>query len=291
MAVVKKTKILKRKCYGKGLLNSVINKIPFEMHLPGYQYCGPGTKLAKRVARGDKGINPLDAACKDHDISYTKYSDGKERSDADRELLKKAWKRVKSRDASLAERAAALAVSTAMKGKLAVSKLGKGLPITKKMKTKTKTTARNIKKPKCCSFKNLINSTKRVLRNIKPKNADKAVNAALIAARRIKEKNLRITSPRIIPVPKQGGMLPLIPIFAGLSALGSLIGGTSGIIRAVGATNQARKQLTESERHNKTMEAIAIGKSPDGRGLYLKPYRSGFGLYLKPYKFNEAKNF
>ena len=30
---------------GKGLLNRIINKLPFELHLTGYQYCGPGTKL------------------------------------------------------------------------------------------------------------------------------------------------------------------------------------------------------------------------------------------------------
>ena len=35
----------------------------------------------------------------------------------------------------------------------------------------------------------------------------------------------------------------------------------------------------ENERHNKTIESIAMGK-----GLYLKPYKQGFGLYLKPWK-------
>lgn len=27
---------------GKGIINSLINHLPFEMHVPGYQYCGPG---------------------------------------------------------------------------------------------------------------------------------------------------------------------------------------------------------------------------------------------------------
>ena len=57
---------------GKGLVNKVINSLPFELHFPGYQYCGPGTKLAKRLARGDPGINSLDAAGKDHDIAYSR---------------------------------------------------------------------------------------------------------------------------------------------------------------------------------------------------------------------------
>lgn len=57
---------------GGGLLNRVINKLPFELHLPGYQFCGPGTKLQARLNRGEKGINPLDAACREHDIAYSK---------------------------------------------------------------------------------------------------------------------------------------------------------------------------------------------------------------------------
>ena len=56
---------------GQALLNKFINRPPIELHLPGYQYCGPGTKLVKRIALGDPGINPLDAACKEHDIAYS----------------------------------------------------------------------------------------------------------------------------------------------------------------------------------------------------------------------------
>jgi hypothetical protein len=47
---------------GRGVLNTIINNLPFEAHIPGYQWCGPGTKIAKRLARGDKGVNLLDAA-------------------------------------------------------------------------------------------------------------------------------------------------------------------------------------------------------------------------------------
>ena len=53
---------------GSGLINNLINKLPFELHIPGYQYCGPGTHIQKRLSRGDSGINPLDSACKEHDI-------------------------------------------------------------------------------------------------------------------------------------------------------------------------------------------------------------------------------
>ena len=57
---------------GRSVLNKFINRLPIELNLPGYQYCGPGLKLAKCKARGDPGINPLNAAWKEHDIAYSR---------------------------------------------------------------------------------------------------------------------------------------------------------------------------------------------------------------------------
>lgn len=105
------------------VVNKAIDLLPIEAHLPGYRYCGPGTKLAKRLARKESGINPLDEACKAHDIAYSKHSDTKNRAKADKELQEKAWKRFKSSDSSIGEKAAAWAVTTAMKAK---SSLGSG---------------------------------------------------------------------------------------------------------------------------------------------------------------------
>ena len=39
-----------------------------DLHLPGCNYCGPFTKLDKRLARGNEPVNKLDAGYKDHDI-------------------------------------------------------------------------------------------------------------------------------------------------------------------------------------------------------------------------------
>ena len=65
-----------KKINGNGLVNSLINNLPFELHIPGgYRFCEPGTKLQKRLDRGDVGINQLDEACKEHDISYSKSND------------------------------------------------------------------------------------------------------------------------------------------------------------------------------------------------------------------------
>ena len=67
-------------------------------------------------------------------------------------------------------------------------------------------------------------------------------------------------------------MLPLIPIFAGLSALGALTGGIANVVKTVGEFNR------NTPTHL-------------GKGLYLTPYKgesykiqNGDGLYLKPYR-------
>ena len=101
---------------GNGLVNNLINKLSFELHVPGgYQYCGPGTKLSKRLSRGDQGINQLDSFCKEYDIIHSKSKDIKERNIADKILAKKAEDRIYSKDANIGEKAAALAVSHIMK--------------------------------------------------------------------------------------------------------------------------------------------------------------------------------
>ena len=57
-----------------------------EYHLPGYNFCGPGTDLEIRLARGDKPINALDACCMVHDIVYSETNSIPKRIDADRKL-------------------------------------------------------------------------------------------------------------------------------------------------------------------------------------------------------------
>ncbi|KYN14186.1 hypothetical protein ALC57_13605, partial [Trachymyrmex cornetzi] len=96
-----------RKYFCDRCLNRAINALPFELHIPGYQFCGPGTRLEKRLARGDRGINPLDAACREHDIAYSHSNDLTKRHAADNTLAEKARKRITANDSTLRERAAA----------------------------------------------------------------------------------------------------------------------------------------------------------------------------------------
>lgn len=143
------------------VVNTAIDALPIEVHLPGgYQYCGPGTKLTQRLSRGDPGINKLDQACKEHDISYSKHSDSAGRTIADRILAERAWERFKSSDANLGERAAALAVATAMKAK---TTFGGGCGCRKKRRTKNRKGIKrggNIKRKKRSSNKKKTNTRK-----------------------------------------------------------------------------------------------------------------------------------
>lgn len=217
---------------GCGLVNSLINNLPVELHLPGYQYCGPGTKLSKRLARGDPGINPLDTACKQHDIAYSKEKSLEARTIADKVLAEQAWKRVFAKDAGIAEKASAWGVANIMKAK---TKLGMGQKVAKISAAKKTSKARK-------GAKQRVGSKRR--------------------------------TARVLPAPRKiGGFLPLLlPIFAGLSAAGALLGGAANIAEAVNAAQAAKRELDESKRHNKMMEAAALGK-----GLHLKPYKRGSG--------------
>lgn len=280
---------------GRGFLNSLINKLPIELHLPGgYQYCGPGTHLHTRLRRGDPGINPLDRACKEHDIAYDNFSDLTNRHRADKILEERAWGRVKSSDASLSERLAARFVTSAMKGKRKLGmgikkcKLGKGA---KKRKLGMGIKSSKIKRGCMCTFKGgVLSRIRKLLKNEKNLNVVQLVNKGLAAAKHIVKsiggKN-KIKLPRLIPIPKRGGLLPfLVPLFAGLSAIGGIAGGVSNIVSAVNKAAAAKKDFEESRRHNRVMEAMALGSSSSssGRALFLKPYKKGLALYLQPSK-------
>lgn len=277
----------KQKC-GTGFIDRVIDKIPLELHLPGYQYCGPGTNLKKRLERGDQGKNPLDAACKEHDIAYDKHQNSGERAAADKILQNAAMKRVIAKDTSMGERAAALSVAAAMKAKRMITGQGIG-------RKNIKMSDKGFHKKSCCdskkkknemTFSSLIKNAKVAIKHAKPETVDSAIRIAVRSIKRGKEGR-EIKSPRTIKMPPiSGGVLPLIPIFAGLGALGSIIGSTAGVASAINQAKKAQEELLESKRHNDAIEAIAIGKKKDGKGFYLRPNKNGDGFYLSPYSKN-----
>lgn len=111
------SKFLKDEKIGSGLFNTILKNIPFEMHVPGYNFLGPGTHLDKRLEKGHVGVNKLDEAAKEHDIFYKNHLKTSDRHVADKVLQDKAWERVKSTDADMNERLWSLSTAAAMKMK------------------------------------------------------------------------------------------------------------------------------------------------------------------------------
>ena len=114
---------------------------------------------------------------------------------------------------------------------------------------------------------------------------------------RVNKKDVEIMKNRYDQkVLKKGGFLPLIPLFAGLSALGALSGGAAGIAKAVNDAN-----------HNKEIEKLASEKGVtvvqpqpqaqaqvSGQGIDVGQTSTavqGGALFLNPYQGKGIKDF
>lgn len=138
----RKSQILSSKA-GGSLLNSALNALPLpEMHMrlpsgiaselvPGgafqntgkYSYCGPFTKLDKRLSQGYRGVNKLDQACLNHDVAYAVHSDTAGRNAAD-DVLAAAASKIALTDAPEWEKKNARTVAAIMSAK---SRFGMGI--------------------------------------------------------------------------------------------------------------------------------------------------------------------
>lgn len=103
-----------------GDIAKLINKTGREIHLPGYNFCGPGTKLNERLDSSDnpitRPVNAIDEACMRHDISYRDNKDLESRQLADVELIH-GLNAIDN--LSLTEKFTRGLIKTAMKGKIA----------------------------------------------------------------------------------------------------------------------------------------------------------------------------
>ena len=104
-------------------LNALINLLPFEMTLPGYKFMGPGTKLAERLERGEVGVNPLDEACSQHDIVYSKKEGNRRKTD--QILAEQAFSRMLAGDTPGDERTLAIMNACCMVSKITFEKFFK----------------------------------------------------------------------------------------------------------------------------------------------------------------------
>jgi hypothetical protein len=69
----------------------------------------------------------------------------------------------------------------------------------------------------------------------------------------------------------EGGVIPFLPLLlGGLSAIGTLAGGSAAVAKTVIDKKANDERLEEERRHNKELESIA--KGDEGDGLYLNPH-------------------
>lgn len=193
------------------LLNDFINRNKTPLIIHG-NFCGPSNDVITQIREGIQPVSRLDSYCKQHDLSYVKNKDLKERHKADQVLASQAFSRAKAKDSSFKERLAAIAVGTAMKAKVA---LGAGYRSKKRVKKS--------------------NSLKRPIQR----------NGSTHRKRRVR-----------------GGFIPaLVPILAGLSAIGGIGTGVSQIIKNIKEAKRGDLEFEELKRHNKAMELKS------GRGI------------------------
>lgn len=236
----------KRKQRGSGIVNGLIDSLPFELHLPGgYQYCGPGTRFVERHNLGQRGISSLDNLCYNHDRVYHNTKDEDIRYNADKQLEWSAWNLVRDKQLPLSERTASWVVMNAMK-----------------LKT--------LKKPsKGSALKSSNNKTKK---KKKAANTEDDINGNDIYRQR---------KPSV-----KGGFLPaLIAALPFLSAVGSLVGGGAAVAKTVIDAKRAQEDLNETRRHNKQMEEEARRKTGQGLYIrpYVAGKKKGEALYIRPY--------
>ena len=78
-----KCQFVRKVVAGGSFLNSLVNKLSFEMHLPGHNFTDPGTQLNKRLnpngtpREWSMPINRVDNAAYHHDLCYSKHDDTK----------------------------------------------------------------------------------------------------------------------------------------------------------------------------------------------------------------------
>jgi len=278
---------------GSGLINNIIDNMPFEAHLPGMQYAGPGTNLDLKLLQGVKPANKLDEAAMNHDIAYSKTRDLNKRHEADYKLQEDAWKRVKAGDSSLGEKANAWLVTTAMKAK---RMLGAGVGSKNILypanldETCTQKLINAIKKGKAVTLVLRCNRTKESVAN------DTRLPLTPRQARDVKAKHVRQRDAKIRFTGPQIKFMKSAEGEGLMSGILSLLPEASAAVYNAWENKKANNRLVEERiRHNKAIEALAAQgkggegvyinkatKSADGDGVFINKLpnsKSGNGLY------------
>lgn len=312
---------IKNKKIAHGIIDHIVDKLP-EIHIPGYQYCGPGTNLNKRLQRGDPGINELDRSCKAHDIQYSKLKDSKKRRAADKVLFKQSLRRIVSPDAKLSERAAAALVSSLIGTKIGLTKIGLGIKKTnrkmpsttvvkkkatlkklsnkvKKSKARAKSKPKSKSKPKPIQFSALVRNARASLKN-KLSTAENAAAAAGgadddgVDNSNVENFNDGVKAAiRSVKQFKRNKAVKVARVLK-LPKFGASITPILSILSALSAIGSIPSTATAVARAFKGVKKFVTQKKANaptekkiGRGLYLsRKVKGGSGFYLRPIKFH-----
>lgn len=78
---------------GSDIVDKIIDKLPVELHLPGHNFTGPGTKLHKRLDKHGRPLphskpkNKVDEVSMHHDICYNKNKSREGRKKCDLDMM------------------------------------------------------------------------------------------------------------------------------------------------------------------------------------------------------------
>ena len=274
--------------YGKGILNTAINNLPVELHVPGYSYLGPGTKLQKRLERGDKPANKLDALAMEHDIAYSKSNNLNDRHAADYALQEGAWNRVLAKDAGIGEKATAWLTTNAMKLKRA---LGAGVltkhPVSLNREQREKLaeavqagkavslTVSTLRTKESVMNETFLPLTKSQIQNLKKKDGGntRTIRLSVAQVNKVKTGGYLKTILQYAPA-AIGAVSALVDLFKSKKKKDSDHGGNGIYI------NKKPKSGSGVKKKSTKGDGVYINKKPKSGGNVKKKTTKGEGVYI-----------
>ena len=113
----------------KGIFYDLLCQLPFEIHIPGHNFTGPGTDLSKRLTstltfwEDSKPVNLVDQAAFRHDVGYLMSNDSCMRESLDLELLDDMENIMETEEATAKEKMEAFIVNIVMTARCVLRRL------------------------------------------------------------------------------------------------------------------------------------------------------------------------
>lgn len=98
-------------------------------HIPGMNYCGPGTPIILNILNDVKPVNKVDAVCRQHDIDYVQANNQEEVVEADKRMLNSLNKISPSNMAKFSTILQGIAGYTGIAGKSILENIGTNLGV------------------------------------------------------------------------------------------------------------------------------------------------------------------